>query len=90
MMLLLLMFLLFVLLLLLLLSFGLLLLIFAVDLLEKVLERCMVLRSWLRIHSLLVRVVVDPAEPGATLADVFYDDEVVAVSIGPLHPVLEP
>ena len=46
------------------------------------------LRSW-RLRPLFVGIVVHPTEPGAALADVLDHDEVVAVGIGPLDPVLE-
>ena len=47
------------------------------------------LPSWLRLVLLLVRVVVDPTEPGASLADSAYHDEIIAVNRRIFDPEFE-
>lgn len=59
----------------------------AVDFCEDVVDR--ILWRLDGLSALFVGVVVDPAEPRAPLADVFDDDEIVAVGVGPFDPVLE-
>lgn len=66
--------------------FVLLLLGLAVDFLEDVVDW---LYGRLRFDSLLVWVVIDPTEPSPPLAHILYHNEVVAIRIWPLDPVLE-
>ena len=43
----------------------------------------------LRLNPFLIGVVIDPREPRSSFADIFDDDEIVTVCIGPLDPVFE-
>lgn len=45
--------------------------------------------SWRGLSSLLIWIMIDPTEPCAPFANVLDHNEIVAISVRPLHPVLE-
>jgi len=67
--------------------FVLFLLRFAVDFVEEIGDGGF---GWLGgLCSLLVGVMINPTQPRSSLADIFHDDEIVAVCIGPFDPIFE-
>ena len=67
--------------------FMLFLLRFAVNFLEEIGDGGF---GWLGgLRSLLVRVMINPTQPRSSLADIFHDDEIVAVCVRPFDPIFE-